>query len=69
MSALPAKHYAVNEFHWQRHLLSGASARWWEQREAGEVTLDAELASLKDLLLLAPVEIDVTDGGCGKSRL
>ena len=60
--------YAVNEFHWQRDdLLSGASARWWEQREAGEVTLDAELASLKDLLLLAPVEIDVTVEVVGKT--
>ncbi len=58
--------YAVNGFHWQRNLLSGASARWWEQREAGEVTLDAELKSLKDLLLLAPVEIDITMEVMGK---
>ena len=58
--------YAVNGFHWQRNLLSGASARWWEQREAGEVTLDAELKSLKDLLLLAPVEIDITMAVMGK---
>ena len=58
--------YAVNGFHWQRNLLSGASARWWEQRQAGEVTLDAELKSLKDLLLLAPVEIDITMAVMGK---
>ena len=58
--------YAVNGFHWQRNLLSGASARWWEQREAGEGTLDAELKSLKDLLLLAPVEIDITMEVMGK---
>lgn len=61
-------HYAVNEFHWQRHLLGGASARWWEQREAGEVTLDAELASLKDLLLLAPIELSVKMAVVGKAE-
>ena len=59
--------YAVNEFHWRRHLLGGASARWWEQREAGEVTLAAELKSLNDLLLLAPVEIDMTVEVVGKT--
>ena len=59
--------YAVSALHWQRHLVGGASARWREQREAGTVTVDAELASLKDLLRLAPVEIDITVGVVGKT--
>ncbi|MFL3653977.1 MAG: hypothetical protein ACJ04P_02780 [Halioglobus sp.] len=52
--------YAVNDLHWQRKMVKGASVQWWEQREAGKVTLDVELKSLKDLLLLAPVQLDMT---------
>ena len=52
--------YLINEPHWRRKLLGGASVQWWEQRQAGKVTLDAEVKSLKDLLLLEPIEIDMT---------
>ena len=52
--------YALNQLHWQRTVLEGISVQWWEQRQAGKVTLDVQLAALKNLLLLAPVEIDAT---------
>ena len=52
--------YALNQLHWQRTVLEGISVQWWEQRQAGRVTLNAQLAALKNLLLLAPVEIDAT---------
>ena len=52
--------YALNQLHWQRTVLEGISVQWWEQRQAGKVTLNAQLAALKNLLLLAPVEIDAT---------
>ncbi len=52
--------YLINEPHWRRQLQGGASVQWWEQREAGKVAINAELKSLQDLLLLAPVEIDMT---------
>ena len=52
--------YPVQQAHWQRQASGSASVSWHETRQAGDITLDAQLHSLEDLLHLAPIALDLT---------
>lgn len=51
--------YPLRDFRWQRNFGGSADIAWKEDRAAGEITLDATLESLQDLLQLSPVELDI----------
>lgn len=51
--------YPVNQLRWQRKSLGEATLNWWEQRQAGKVTMDVQLTSLEALLHLAPIEMNL----------
>jgi hypothetical protein len=52
--------YPVQNAHWQRQASGSASVSWHETRQAGDITLGAQLHSLEDLLHLAPIALDLT---------
>ena len=58
--------YPVNQLHWQRLASSRASAKWVEERSAGNAHLKLQLASLPDLLQLAPLQSELTINADGK---
>jgi hypothetical protein len=59
--------YPVNQFQWERHLLGGASAAWVEKRSAGDIALQLQVASLNNLLQLAPLNLELDIGVDGKA--
>lgn len=52
--------YPVQKAHWQRQVSGSASVSWHETRQAGDITLSAQLHSLENLLHLAPLALDLT---------
>ena len=59
--------YPVQELHWRRQASGSASVSWNETRPAGEISLDAQLHSLEDLLHLAPIALDLAVKVAGES--
>lgn len=51
--------YPISRLRWRRLANGSATASWSKERPAGEVTVSAIVQSLKDLLQLAPVDLDV----------
>jgi hypothetical protein len=58
--------YPLKALTWQRKATGAAQATWSEDRAAGQVTAQANLKSLPDLLRLTPIELDLAFGLEGK---
>ncbi len=58
--------YPMSNLLWQRHTDGSATANWSEARTAGELTVQAKVVSLQDLLQLAPVNLELAVAIMGK---
>ena len=58
--------YAITGLQWQRRADDSFTANWAEARTAGEMSVNATLKSLADLLQLAPVELELDVAMAGK---
>lgn len=58
--------YPIRNLLWQRQSDGSATAKWSEARTAGEITAQAKVNSLSDLLQLAPVNLELAVAITGK---
>ncbi len=58
--------YPITGLQWQRRADGSFTANWAEARTAGEISVNATLKSLADLLQLAPVELELDLAIAGK---